>query len=343
MSGSRWTDGSVLKMAMGLALLGFTTSPLRAQGAENSLWRGFEAAFGGGFASHNNSQSYLGVDVRDIRDEQISALKLKESRGAEIIRVDHDGPAGKAGLCVHDVVLQLNGQAIEGEEQLRRMLSETPVGHSVTLIISRDGQQQTITTKMANRSDVERQAWEQHFTVPEPDSVETQDGVTGKVSTPQAPQGNAAAAPAGSGFLAGSTAAAPGKTHSFIGSLISGSSYTGAMVETMGQQLAEFFGVQEGGVLVHSVDANSPAAVAGLRAGDVVVRANALAMTNTSVWMKVMHENKGKPVPVVVLRDKKEQTLSLTPDAKRRSSIEQGKQPATASPAALAMVGFSLR
>ena len=36
------------------------------------------------------------------------------------------------------------------------------------------------------------------------------------------------------------------------------------------------------------------------------------------------HENRGKAVPVVVLRDKKEQTLTITPDGKKRSSVEPG-------------------
>ncbi len=93
---------------------------------------------------------------------------MKEAHGAEVIHVDHDGPAGKAGLREHDVILQMNGTAIEGEDQLRRMLRETPAGRTATLIISRDGQQQTITTRLANKLEVERQAWEGRWTVPVP-------------------------------------------------------------------------------------------------------------------------------------------------------------------------------
>ena len=103
------------------------------------------------------------------------------------------------------------------------------------------------------------------------------------------------------------------------------SSYTGAKLEVMGPQLAEFFGAQgSAGLLVRSVDPNSPAANAGMRAGDVVVKVNSLQVTNGNDWSKTIHENRGKPVTVVVLRDKKEQTLTLTPDAKKRSSVERG-------------------
>jgi S1-C subfamily serine protease len=64
-----------------------------------------------------------------------------------------------------------------------------------------------------------------------------------------------------------------------------------------------------------------------MRAGDVVVRANELTLTSSSDWLKVVRENRGKPVHVVVLRDKKEQTLTLVPDTKKRSSVEPVAQP----------------
>jgi serine protease Do len=117
------------------------------------------------------------------------------------------------------------------------------------------------------------------------------------------------------------------------------------MVETMGPQLAEFFGTPGVGVLVHSVDANSPAANAGLRAGDVVIRANAVTLTTSGEWMKIVRENRGKPVQVVVLRDKKEQTLTLVPDSKKRSSVEpQRDEDGKASAiAAASRLGFSFR
>ena len=286
---------------------------------------GFGPTSSAGMASR--SQGYLGVDIRDVGDEQIAQLKLKESLGAEVIRVDHDGPAGKAGLRVHDVILQMNGTVIEGEDQLRRMLRETPAGRTVNLQISRDGQQQTVTTQLGNKLEVERQAWEQRWRVPVPSDEAA--GSTVVIANPPPPPPSAATnsgsssssgARGGQSFFSASGAARTG--HNLIGSLGLGSSYTGAMVETLGPQLAEYFGTGGIGVLVHSVDPNSPAANAGIHAGDIVVSANQVTLKSSGDWLKVVRENRGKPLQVVVLRDKKEQTLTMTPDGKKRSSAE---------------------
>lgn len=302
------------------------------------LVAGFTGAASSGMAS--KSQGYLGVNIRDIGDEQIAQLKLKESRGAEVTSVDHDGPAGKAGLREHDVILQMNGTVIEGEDQLRRMLRETPAGRTVSLIISREGQVQTISTILANRVELERQAWEQRWRVPVP-SDDVINAAAPLQSSTNAPSTSSATSSKSQSFFSPGAVARGG--HAVMGALSLGSSYTGAMVETMGPQLAEFFGTAGAGVLVHSVDANSPAANAGLRAGDVVVRVNSTKMASSGDWMKVVRENRGKAVAVVVLRDKKEQTLTLTPDGKKRSSVEPLPEGDERPVVVASRVGYSFR
>jgi len=300
-----------MKRALGYAMVLLAASAAAIQCARAS---------GAGAPPARGGQGYLGVDVRDVTEDQIAALKLKETRGAEIVLVDHDAPAGKAGLREHDVILRMNGQAIDGEEQIRRMLRESPPGTPLTLLISRDGQQSTVTTQTANRDEVERQAWEQHLTVPEPLPPVEIDG-TIYFAAP-----NSAAPPVRGG-------------NSFLGPTLMDPSYTGAMLETMSKQLAEYFGVPGGtGLLVRSVEANSPAAIAGMRAGDVVVRANAKAVASSADWTKAIRDSHGRPLAVVVLRDKKEQTLTLTPDSKRRSSLQQPSQ--DSDRAVLAPIGF---
>lgn len=253
-------------------------------------------------------QGYLGVDLRDVSQDEVTPLRLNDTRGAEIIHVDHDGPAGKLGLQKQDVILQMNGVSIQNQEQLRQLLRETPAGKSVTFVICRDGQQQTLTTQLANRQEVERRAWEQHLVVPDP----------GPDNGPPPQLGNgfihSDTAPAGTGakphrdFLAATT--------------VLSASFTGAQLEVMGPQLAEFFGVEgNAGLLVRSVEANSPAEDAGLRAGDVVIQVNQVPVTTGSEWSKTIHQNRGRPVALLVLRDRHEQTMTMTPDSKKRSSV----------------------
>ena len=83
--------------------------------------------------------------------ERLGELKLKEEHGAEVTMVDQDAPAGKAGLHEHDVIVSLNGTAVESAAQLRRMIKETPPGRVVNLGISRDGQPMTIKVQLADR------------------------------------------------------------------------------------------------------------------------------------------------------------------------------------------------
>ena len=87
--------------------------------------------------SHRTSISFLGVGVAEIDADRAKALNLKEERGVEIKRVDEESPAAKAGLKENDVVLEYNGQRVEGAEQFTRLVRETPAGRQSKLLISR--------------------------------------------------------------------------------------------------------------------------------------------------------------------------------------------------------------
>lgn len=253
----------------------------------------------------HSKQGYLGVDIRDITSNEAAALKLKDAHGAEITTLDHDGPAGKAGLKEHDVILQVNGQSVDGQKQFRSAMREFPPGRTVTLLISRDGQQQSITVQLADREEVEKQAWQQHYTVPEP--AQDQPPAMGF---------------AGNGGGGGETAQ-PGFASrigsSLLGAFTFNSVYTGAVVDTLGPQLADYFGTKPGtGLLVRSVDVDSPAGDAGLKAGDVVTQLNGVVITSRNEWLKTMRANHDKQVKITILRDKKEQSLMLTPGIPKR-------------------------
>jgi serine protease Do len=102
-------------------------------------------------SNSNSSGSFLGVGIKEIDSDRAKALKLKEEEGVEVTRVDENSPAEKAGLRAGDVIVEYNGQQVEGIEQFSRMVRETPAGREVKLGVFRNGANQTIMAKIGSR------------------------------------------------------------------------------------------------------------------------------------------------------------------------------------------------
>jgi serine protease Do len=248
-----------------------------------------------GFPSEDSGKtSYLGVDIADISTDRLGALKLKEEKGVEVTMVDQDAPAGKAGIKEHDVILTMNGTAIESKTQLQRMIHETPAGRVVSLGLSRDGQPMTIKVQLADRRN--------EFFHGE---MKDKDFEKYKVEIPPMPN-------------------MPDFEVPNIGMVVVHSSMrSGLMVENLTPQLGEFFGAKNGnGVLVRSVEKGSRADKAGLRAGDVITRVGDQPVHDTSDFTHALHSRSTGSLAVGIIRDKKEQTLTITlPERKESGEI----------------------
>ena len=241
----------------------------------------------------HNSQGYLGVMVSDVDNDSTTKLKLKEARGALITLIDHDAPAGQVGLRVNDVVLELNGQRVEGAEQFGRMLREMPAGRKINLLISRDGNTQNLEVQLCDRKAMEQDVWNKL-------------GHQGE---------GGGSAPAKSLFKTNPEVGAPGAPLPFFGSSLN----VGAMVEPLTAQTADVLGVQNG-ILVKQVARKSEAASAGLKAHDVILRVGGEAITTTADWDRALRSNQNSPVQVTIFRDGKQQVLNLQVDSKHKKS-----------------------
>ncbi len=266
--------------------------PASAQPAESTAGSNYdhtgESWDWSGGSEEGGGSSYLGVDIADVSAERLGELKLKEEHGAEVTMVDQDAPAGKAGLREHDVIVSLNGSAVESAAQLRRMIKETPSGRVVTLGISRDGQPLTIKVQLADRH--KSMAWEPKMpAMPEMPKMPAMPDFDVPVSVV----------------------------------IVHSSLRSGLMVENITPQLGDFFGVKDGkGVLVRSVEKGSRGEKAGFHAGDVVIKVNNQPVHDTSDFTHALRSSSGGTATVTVMREKREQNLTLTlPEKKDSGSL----------------------
>ena len=248
--------------------------------------------FGGG--------SYLGVDTRDVTADRLADLKLKEEHGVEVTLVDQDAPAGKAGIKEHDVILTLNGNQVESVEQLRRMIREIPPGRTVNLGISRAGQLMTLKTQLADRR--------QTFALARP-------GKALSFALPAIPALPAMPALPATPFV-------PDMDMPVSIVVVHSSARSGLMVENLTPQLGDYFGAKDGkGVLVRSVEKGSRAEQAGFRAGDVIVKVNGESISDSGDFTHAVRGRKGNSVTVSIIRERKEQNLTLTVPDRNQSQL----------------------
>jgi serine protease Do len=230
------------------------------------------------FGVQNAGSSYLGIGVLDITPERARMLNLKDVRGAEVARVDENGPAAKAGIKQGDIILEYNGTPLEGMEQLIRMVRETPPGRSIKVVVWRNGATQDIAVTVGERP------------------------------------GNVIETPGGTVRIPEFGNMPPIEIPRFQWAWQS--SMLGIEGESLGQerQFADYFGVRDG-VLVKEVMRNSSAEKAGLRAGDVITKVNGADVTSTRDITAQLRSNRdNRTVTLTIIRDKHEMPLKVTFD-----------------------------
>lgn len=235
---------------------------------------------------------WLGIGVADVTADKVAPLKLKEERGVEILTVQPNSPAAQAGLKERDVVLEFNGARVEGVEQFQRMVRETPPGRTARLLISRDGATQTISVKLGERQHAPFAFAEdvfKEFTV----RVPRMDPPKIMIHPPRIEMPKFEL-----------------DLHEFSAYRTSRLGIDG---ETLTKQLGEYFGVPNGeGVLVRSVEGDSPAEKAGIKAGDVLIKIDGERVASIRDLRNLVRDKHGKTsVPLTVIRNKRETTVTV--------------------------------
>ena len=91
------------------------------------------------------SRGWLGVQIQRVNEDLAQALGLPKAEGALVAEVQPDSPAAAAKLQSGDVIVAVNGKAVDDKHGLPAMIAEIAAGQSAELKILRDGKPQTVT------------------------------------------------------------------------------------------------------------------------------------------------------------------------------------------------------
>jgi serine protease Do len=274
-----------LLIALGLASL----VPATLAAGQKPETRAYALNLGG-------EEPWLGVTLADVNQAKAQALKLPGVYGAIVTSVEPNSPAAKAGLEKNDVILQFAGDRVWSAAELARMVHETPAGRPVNLKVSRNGKTMSLKATIEDHPSV-------FFNMPP--SIRAYPYFKAEpLPNPQAP-GMSHSPYFWEGPLPPSTP--------FNNPLLAPGRVLGISGDDLTPQLARYFRVAQGkGVLVTSVIAGSPASKAGLKAGDVIVKAGAEEVDSVAGlrWALQTQQTKSHQVTLTIVRNGREQTVT---------------------------------
>jgi serine protease Do len=235
----------------------------------------------------------LGVSIEDPKGD---------ARGASVRSVEPDSAAEKAGLKEGDVIVRFDGEAVRSATQLGRLVAETPAGRAVAIEVTRGGATQKLSATLAESrgfrfhgSDGQDFAFEMPDwstpEPPEPPDVQVAPRAPRPPKAPMPPLPHVWSWDNDEGFMVRKFGGGPRKL--------------GIEYMEIGDQLAVYFKLSgKSGVLVTSVDADGPAAKAGIKAGDVVTKVGTDAIADGDDLRHAMSRAEGgSQVTVTVQRD----------------------------------------
>jgi S1-C subfamily serine protease len=236
-------------------------------------------------------RGWIGLSIGQNDDERI-----------EIIGVDAESPAELAKLKEGDIVLALDGVEIATTAKLASEIRKRKPGEDVAVKIERDGKPMEVKVKLGEYPENEaRREMELKFP---------------RLFPPDAP-GPFVAPPKGG---KAPRAPLPPKGREFSWER---RKFIGVYLDELNKEMSVFFGVKEGtGLLVNRLTSKGPAEKAGLKVGDVIVKAEGRRVeTVNELSEAVQDKKKGDRIKLDLLRDKKPLTVEVEVEEEESGGI----------------------
>ncbi len=104
------------------------------------------------------SRGWLGVTIQSLTPDIAASVGSKTAKGAIVSAVVAGGPAAKAGFHQGDIVLAVNGKAVEDNRDLTRRVALLSAGSTATFTVVHDGTQRNINVTIGSRKEEEQVA-----------------------------------------------------------------------------------------------------------------------------------------------------------------------------------------
>ncbi len=248
----------------------------------------------------NDGGNFLGVQTEQVTKENQSRFNLPgAARGVAVAGVTDGSPAAKAGLLKGDVILRFDGENVTSVAKLQRLIGEAAPQHTARLTISRNGAEQELSITLGRREGLLTGRNFENFTFTPGEKFEfDSEGWRERAEElgrqfEKFPRGE-------------------GRSYTIM---FGGGRRIGVTTTPLTEQLSAYFGVAgKDGLLITSVAENSPAARAGLKAGDVLTEADGVKLSGVGDLARQLNRRQEGDVTLTVTRDKKARQIRVTPE-----------------------------
>jgi serine protease Do len=331
-------NGKLLPVSAGLIVAAACASVALAQvpptPPQEPGARAFSMAFGGNF---------LGIYTEEITRENMNRYGLAgEPRGVGVNGVVENSPAAKAGVQKGDVILAYDGERVASARKLRRLVEESSPDHAARLTVSRGGGERELTATLSRPDALGAGALRL-----EGGELFRRDGKEWQRQSTEETRRQAEEMRKQAEALRGQLEKFRGQGGGDFAFAFHAGRRVGVTTTPLTDQLADYFGVgREGGVLVTSVTENSPAAKAGLKAGDIITEVDGEHVRSAADLARLVGRKDDGDVTLTVTRERGRRTFKVTPEkspAPTTWAFPEGLFTAPGAALALPRGGFVVR
>lgn len=246
-------------------------------------------------------RSYLGIQTVEITKENYAKFGLAQARGVGIEKVVENSPAANAGLQNGDVIVHFEGEEIKSVLKLTRLIGEVAPEQTAKITVLRGGGEREFSVTLGRRELPSLPMGNFRF-----------ENLPSLPALPRTPQAQTVPLPSFGSGDGNNVFIWRGGANRQIG--------VGTVALT--KQLGDYFGVPEGrGLLINNVRENSPAANAGLKAGDIIVEIEGKEVKEQTGLIRALGEKREGDVSLTIVRDRTRQTVRVTPEVSKDGAM----------------------